>query len=548
MSNILSQFIIVFVLSIYGSCLGATNDNLFLIELSSEKTAQRASFSNLVEEDLSFFENVFAIIRKDIFRQLDNSAQISLEFDNSSNLFYAPNELGKGSDLTHIGNRVTISHVASFNVDVPSGIPVAGSTELLKAYNTYKYEEEIDFRPNACQLSASTTQNSCIDNNNGTFTTNFDVNISWIDEPVEDIQVLVNGMVVQTIISGSISPQTVAIALNADGIGQDTIITTFVTTTTCADTILIKSPNPCPNDVATCSNTSGCLGGNAFEDFNADGTDDTNETGIQGVQVVVYDCQNNAIDTIWTDNDGEWQLCGLTDGAAYRVEFILPESIACWASPTHAGNDNGTDVQFLTAPACTKFGLSNPKDYCEADPFVIIPCYSIGAYDGATSGEAAIVKLRERADGHDFTGTTKTAGYEAEILANHNDVGAVYGVAWQPTQKRYYLSAFHKRYVGFGPDGPDAIYQYDLAGTKTGTINLDAILTATNSAGTDVHDFTPAGGADPHPGEVYDLGIGDISFDGVGKRSFGDMEMSDDDSTLYVINLFDKKIVTIQQT
>jgi len=130
-------------------------------------------------------------------------------------------------------------------------------------------------------------------------------------------------------------------------------------------------------------------------------------------------------------------------------------------------------------------------------------------------------------------------------LATHNDVGAVYGVAWQPTKERYYLSAFHKRYVGYGPEGPDAIYQYDLAGNKTGTINLDAILGGTNTAGSDVHDFTPTGGGDPNPGEIYDLGPGDISFDAVGKRAFGDIELSADNSTLYVVNLFDKKIYAL---
>jgi len=84
----------------------------------------------------------------------------------------------------------------------------------------------------------------------------------------------------------------------------------------------------------TCAGAPGCLGGNAFEDVNCNGLDDTDEVGVGGVQVVVYDCNNIASDTLLTDSDGDWQLCGLTDGEAYRVEFILPESIACWATPT----------------------------------------------------------------------------------------------------------------------------------------------------------------------------------------------------------------------
>ncbi len=429
--------------------------------------------------------------------------------------------------------------IISLKEEVVTKVVVSTNKNIFQSLNTVLY------RPEVCQLSVSVAQNGCTDNNNGTFTANYDANVSWIDGPAEAIQIIVNGTVAQTISSGSTSPQIVPITLSADGTGQDTIIVAFSTTTSCSDTLIIKSLNPCPSDFPACATATGCLGGNAFDDFNRNGTDDSNESGIQGVQVVVYDCNNAAVDTVWTDSDGEWQVCSLTDGEAYRVEFIIPESIACWANPSNVGTDNGTDIQFLTVPACTKFGLSNPNDYAEEDPYIIIPCFSDGTYNGANSGEPAIVKLKESADGHDFTGTAKTAGFEAVTLADHGDVGAVYGVAWQSIKERYYLSAFHKRYVDYGPDGPDAIYQYDLNGNKTGTINLDAILATANSTGSDVHDFTPAGITDPHPGEIYDLGVGDISFDAVGKQAFGDIEISSDNNTLYVVNLFDKKIYAL---
>ena len=379
---------------------------------------------------------------------------------------------------------------------------VSSSTNDNLLKSTYYTKEGNIHRPEVCLLSINISQNSCTDNNDGTFTANYDAYVSWIDPPVENIEILVNGVVAQTIAPGGVSPDTIPITLSADGVGQDTIIVAFATTTSCSDTLIIKSANPCPNDVTTCAASAGCLGGIAFDDFNCNGMDDTNESGIQGIQVIVYDCQNVAVDTVWTDDDGDWQICGLTDGEAYRVEFIIPESIACWANPTHAGSDNGTEIQFLTAPACTKFGLSDPNDFSEEDPYIIIPCYSDGPHNGGNAGEAAIVKLRESADGHDFTGTSQNSVFEADTLAEHVDVGAVYGVAWQPTKERYYLSAFHKRYVDYGPDGPDAIYQYDLNGNKTGTINLDAILGATNTTGSDVHDFTPAPASDPNPGAV----------------------------------------------
>ena len=261
---------------------------------------------------------------------------------------------------------------------------VSSSTNDNLLKSTYYTKEGNIHRPEVCLLSVNVSQNGCTDNNNGTFTANYDAYVSWIDPPTENIEILVNGVVTQTIAPGGVSPDTIPITLSADGLGQDTIIVAFATTTSCSDTLIIKSSNPCPSDVTTCAASAGCLGGIAFDDFNCNGMDDTNELGIQGIQVIVYDCQNVAVDTVWTDDDGDWQICGLTDGEAYRAEFIIPESIACWANPTHAGSDNGTDIQFLTAPACTKFGLSNPNDFSEDDPYIIIPCYSAVSYTHLT--------------------------------------------------------------------------------------------------------------------------------------------------------------------
>ena len=102
------------------------------------------------------------------------------------------------------------------------------------------------------------------------------------------------------------------------------ILTTHLTTVVASFLSRIAS-------TGSCASTSGCLGGNAFEDFNCNGTDETNEPGVKGVQVIIYDCNNTAVDTTWTNAQGDWQICGLTDGTAYRVEHILPETIACLA-------------------------------------------------------------------------------------------------------------------------------------------------------------------------------------------------------------------------
>ncbi len=288
----------------------------------------------------------------------------------------------------------------------------------------------------------------------------------------------------------------------------------------------------------TCTNPTE-IGGFVFEDINANGSKDTEEKFIENITVSLFDDQGTPIVSN-TNINGEFLFTGLTIGTDYRIEFTLPTGM----QESKIGPDSHSATQINTTGTCNNnLGISHIECYCEDNPFIIVPCYVEGTYNGAYSAEAAIAKLLVSADGHDFVGTTKTADYEASLIATHGQVGSVYGIAWQNTQERYYVSAFHKRYVGYGPNGPDAIYQMDMDNNITGVIELDNLLSATNTTGTDVHDFTPA----PN-GHVYDLGTSDSSFDGVGKIGFGDMTLSADKNTLYVVNLFDKKIYALDVT
>jgi len=286
----------------------------------------------------------------------------------------------------------------------------------------------------------------------------------------------------------------------------------------------------------TCSNPTE-IGGFVFEDLNANGIKESNEPFLDNITISLFDNQGTSPLVQTTNTNGEYLFTGLISGSNYRLEFNLPTGM----QESRNGSDSHSATQFSKAGSCNNnLGISQVDCYCEDDPFMLIPCYVEGPYNGTYAAEAAITKLLVSADGHDFVGTTKTADYEATLIASHEQIGSVYGIAWQNTQERYYVSAFHKRYVGYGPNGPDAIYQMDISGNITGVIELDALLGSTNTTGADVHDFTAAAN-----GHVYDLGVGDSSFDGVGKRGFGDIVLSSDKNTLYIVNLFDKKIYAI---
>ena len=116
-----------------------------------------------------------------------------------------------------------------------------------------------------------------------------------------------NGIVQSaTSLANNTGSQVIQINIPADGKTGE-LIGYFVNEVSCADTMLLKAPAPCPSANATldCSNT---ISGTAFKDLNIDGQNNDNNGGIQGIKVVAYDCNNNPIDSAYTDAEGEYNL------------------------------------------------------------------------------------------------------------------------------------------------------------------------------------------------------------------------------------------------
>lgn len=289
------------------------------------------------------------------------------------------------------------------------------------------------------------------------------------------------------------------------------------------------------NTDVTAADIVGSLSGTIFLDEDLDGIQDPAEVGIPGISVTVFEGDNLVAQGI-SDADGTYLFEGLDEQVPYQIIFEGWEDVY---QESTLGPDNAGSIQQAFADGTlVHLGLKLPDVSCD-DPFIVVPCYVEG--DLSISGtEPAILRLPSSADGHDFVGVNITPDYQAEEIATYDEVGTVYGLAWQATTRRYYAGAFHKRYTSFGPEGPDAIYQLDLAGNTTGVINLDDVTFVNDVAGSDVHDLSSTFG-----GSLLDIGVGNASFDGVGKRSLGDIEIDDDFSTLYVMNLFDRIIYAL---
>ena len=164
------------------------------------------------------------------------------------------------------------------------------------------------------------------------------------------------------------------------------------------------------------------IAGTVFEDWNFDGVlNEIDTIGAQGIQVLAYDCDNNAVDTTYTDANGSFQFSGLIPEEDYRIEFILVEAVSCLACPTQAGTDNGTTVQFVQPGNCISLGIdslatSNP---IELGNYVWEDTNNDGIQDACEPGiDSIVVELVKGGSVIASTTTTNGGQYYFSSLSN----------------------------------------------------------------------------------------------------------------------------------
>lgn len=286
------------------------------------------------------------------------------------------------------------------------------------------------------------------------------------------------------------------------------------------------------------------VSGMAFRDYNANGIQDSREPGIGGIDVVASDSNGMPVGSATTLADGSYSAAlSVGAGSAVRVEF---QNAPSFLQPGPAGNDSGTTVIFAqSGDTGINVGFNNPAQFCQqaqalGDLELVTNCYIAGAQAGS---------IAEVLVGYDYLGgDTGPAGDvdlpNKAILATAQDMGPTWGLAYQSGSNSIFSAAFMKRHVAFQQDGGTGIIFITDRSTNTTTPFVDLnVLFGSNVTG-----------ADPHPsGTNLDRdnnnngANGDVNeaWDAVGKRAFGDIEISDDQTTLYAVNLFDRSLYRI---
>ncbi|MEZ0540210.1 SdrD B-like domain-containing protein [Fibrella arboris] len=236
-----------------------------------------------------------------------------------------------------------------------------------------------------------------------------------------------------------------------------------------------------------------------------------------------------------TSATGSFTISGLS--GSVRLEFTnLPSG----DFDSFRGSSSGTSVQFVTAGATNaNFGINYPANYCQTtNPQLITTCFvAINATNSPPLGSRdALVGVP-----YEVVETTKTVSHYAVV----NDIGAAWGLAYKKDTKQLFSAAFTKRHVGFAAGGPNAIYVTNLASATPTTTQF---FNFTTVGGTAVTSTTEAHGNDIPTAlnssnrlDSYDL----PAFNAVGKTSLGDIDISDDDKTLYVVNLKNRTLYLI---
>ncbi|MEM1324942.1 MAG: SdrD B-like domain-containing protein [Bacteroidota bacterium] len=303
--------------------------------------------------------------------------------------------------------------------------------------------------------------------------------------------------------------------------------------TDCEESILV--------DLIAC--TESCvddLGGIVFLDLNNDGTEDPTDVGQSNILVEIYECDSDVpVATAYTSESGEWSVSDLNN-YPYRVEFSTP--LTPWLDAGASGADNGTDVQFVEAPSCeVNFGVVNPA-LCVAgsdgvvdseDVLLITPCYVNGDAASTTGPTEVLVAL-------DYD---RVGGQNGNIyLADKDEIGSTWGTAYSRKDSVLFIGAFLKRHVGLkeglatNPLG--AIYQHDL---KTGT---NSLFVDVSTLGADVGSI-PTNSGRGLPTNPATPNNDTEAFGQVGKVGLGDVDISDDEKTLFVMSLNDKTVYAI---
>ena len=280
------------------------------------------------------------------------------------------------------------------------------------------------------------------------------------------------------------------------------------------------------------------IGGTVYEDINDNGLQDSNEPGIDSISIAIFDDNGQIGSSIFTDTIGNYTFSNLFDTTVYRIEISVPQFFEIGSY----GSSSGTSVQFVQGGRCdVNLGLIDLYNICpDANPEWAVPCYVSGSSQHASNnGNTALAKFR-----YNDSGNSPASSF-VEIVESQS-VGSTWGLAYNFNSNEVYLGSALKRHSGLGPLGIGAIYKHEL-GTSADSVSLFYDFEA-NAGVVDVDSirFPGTGNALGEEGPCATCdNVDSTVFPQVSKVGLGDIEITSDMQTVFVVNLFDRQVYEI---
>jgi hypothetical protein len=278
------------------------------------------------------------------------------------------------------------------------------------------------------------------------------------------------------------------------------------------------------------------VSGLVYRDYNDNGVQDAREPGVPDVLVRGFYGAGGSVE-VRTAASGAYVLnVPVAAGTDVRVEFEVPSN---GFQSGAQGANSGTTVQFATTPAANiNLGILRPGQYCQAasDLTLVTSCYSFGNQIGPEPlrpGDPPVLVDFPYEAGRSPRFPNPDAPAAHDLAVPSSLMGSTWGLAYQRRSGSLFVGAFMKRHSGFGPGGPGAIYRVDPTVSPNGAA----------TEWLDLNDLFPgAAGADPRASNGNEYFVDSPSWEQVGKAGLGDIEMFEDDRTLYVIALGDRRL------
>jgi len=134
-------------------------------------------------------------------------------------------------------------------------------------------------------------------------------------------------------------------------------------------------------------------------------------------------------------------------------------------------------------------------------------------------------------------------------LASASEVGTVWGKAYNPNTKKLYVASFLRRHADLSPDGLGAIYEIDLndisSSATVGSPQLWMNLNSITHLGFGATLFPSETASNRELGTPFTPSHDVWAFSRVAKQGLGGLDISDDGSTLYVMDLTNRQVLAI---